>query len=366
MNFKLLPFLVMLLFASNSELQASSQDSVFIPGKWSITAKYQFGFILTARPTIIHLQDQKTQGFEIDILKNAESDTDWNNLYNFPNVGVSYHFFNMGNPKELGNAHSLMGIAFIPILDKKRLLLQAKLGVGFGYVTKRFDAENNYKNSAIGSHLNGCVAAGINLKTRYNKRDQLSLGIDFTHYSNGTSQVPNSGLNITTANIGYQRYFGQSKKIYRERNLPFKKHNDLTIYLGGGFKEVFPPGGMTYGVLATSIEKHWKISNKSVLGGGIDYFYDGSTKNNLSSTENSFDINSKMGIHLSAGLEAGDLSIYFQNGYYLIKNEEVSETIYSTLSIRYSINTNFFVLLNLKSHFAKADYFIYGIGYKLK
>jgi len=366
MKFKIVPFLLMLLFAMSSEVKASGQDSVYFPGKWSITAKYHFGFILTARPTIIHLQDQKTQGFEIDILKNSQSNTEWNNLYNYPNFGLSYHFYNMGNPKELGNAHCLVGIAYLPILDQKRLLLQAKLGVGFGFVTKRFDAVDNYKNTAIGSHLNGCVAAGLNLRTFYTKRDQLSLGIDFTHFSNGTSQVPNSGLNITTANIGYQRYFGNNKKIYRERNLTFTKNNDLTIFLGGGFKEIFPPGGMTYGVFATSLEKHWKISKKSVLGGGIDYFYDGSTKNYLSSTEKSFNVNSKMGIHLSAGLVAGDLSIYFQNGYYLIKNQEVNETIYSTLSIRYSINPNLFVLLNLKSHFAKADYFVYGIGYKIK
>jgi hypothetical protein len=56
----------------------------------------------------------------------------------------------------------------------------------------------------------------------------------------------------------------------------------------------------------------------------------------------------------------------FENGYYLYNRYKDDGNIYSRLCLRYHFSDRYFAVLNLKSHFAKADYWEYGIGMRLK
>ena len=59
------------------------------------------------------------------------------------------------------------------------------------------------------------------------------------------------------------------------------------------------------------------------------------------------------------------LKIGVQLGSYLFNRKDKSESIYNKLFCEYELHKKIFARLSLKSHWAKADFFSLGIGYRL-
>jgi Lipid A 3-O-deacylase (PagL) len=348
-------------------LNVQAQQAV-APGQWQLSGKFQEGFIIAHRPSVVHLQRKHVKGFEIDWLNQTNGEANWHHLYNFPVLGFGYQFFDLGNQEELGNAQSLIGVIYFPLLNKQRMRLNVKFGLGVGYIDKPFNLTDNYKNQTVGSHVNAVITTGAQLRFRTTHYNQLLAGIDLTHFSNGSSKIPNMGINIATVNIGYIHCFGEETPIKRDSVSGIKHQNEFTILAAMGAKELNPPGSATYGVGIFTGDWHHGVTQKSKLGAGTDLFIDNSVSKRLAEDEiyvSGLEASARWGVHLSYGLEVGKCSGYFQTGYYLYTKIKNDGNIYSQLSLRYLVTKHVFACFNLKSHYAKADYFEYGIGYKI-
>lgn len=348
-------------------LNAHAQQAT-APGQWQLSGKVQEGFIIAHRPSVVHLQKKHVKGFEIDYLKQTNGEANWHHLYNFPVLGFGYQYFDLGNQEELGYGQSLIGLIHFPLLKKQRLRLNVKFGIGIGYIEKPFNLTDNYKNQTVGSHINAVITTGTQVRFRSNKNDQILAGIDLTHFSNGSSKIPNMGINIATVNIGYLHCFGEETILKRDSISDTSERNEITFLAAMGVKELNPPGSATYGIGIFTGDWHHKVTPKSKLGGGTDLFIDNSISKRLEEDEiyvSGLEASARWGIHLSYGLEVGKCSGYFQTGYYLYTRIKNDGNIYSQLSLRYHITKHVFACFNLKSHYAKADYFEYGIGYKI-
>ena len=64
-------------------------------------------------------------------------------------------------------------------------------------------------------------------------------------------------------------------------------------------------------------------------------------------------------------LHLDQLKIGFLIGSYLYNKKDNSEFLYTKIFTEYDLNDKLTARLVLKSHFAKADFFSLGIGYKL-
>ncbi len=338
------------------------------PGQWQFGGKIQEGFIIAHRSSIVHLQKEHVKGIEIDRLWQTDGSANWHHLYNFPLIGFGYQFFYLGNKEELGNGQCITGLIHFPILKNKRMRLNYKLGLGIGYVDKPFNLTDNYKNLIIGSHFNAAITTGLQYRFRSNRYNQFYTGIDFTHFSNGASKVPNLGINITTANIGFMHCFGKDTQLKRDTNAITKNKNETTFLVAFGAKELYPPKNAVYGVVIFTGDRNYRVSQKSKLGAGTDFFIDNSTPAKLFGDSifiSGFKSMARGGIHVSYGLEIGRCSGYIQTGYYVYTKVKSDGNIYSQLSIRYLFTKHLFACFNLKTHYARADYFQYGIGYKI-
>jgi hypothetical protein len=362
---KIAVLLVCLLCTLNLLAQ---NEQVRSPGSYDLQGSFQYGFIIAHRPAVIHLQQRHIRGFEIRYFKQTEGTKPWQQLYNFPLIGCTFNYFNFGNDKEVGDGFTLLPTVKFPLMHKNHLRLTINVGIGIGYATKKWDIDYNYKNLAIGSNVNAVISTGLRARIFTAKRTQIETGIDLTHFSNGAAKIPNMGINMASINLGLVKYFGEQKTLIRD-TIKFKKSEpEISVYLSFGKKSIDPPDSKPHGVMVVNIDAHKKITCKSKVGLGAVYFLDTSGKSMLekdSIYEKGISANSRVGIHGSYGLTVGEWSGYFQTGVYIYNLIKIDGSIYSKLSLRYAINEHLFACFNLKSHYAKADYFEYGIGYTL-
>ena len=77
---------------------------------WAINAKLGDGFIVAHRPSVVQVLQKHCRSFELDYTLKTQSRKGWEELYNFPEIGFGYQYFNLGNPSELGIAQGIFGL----------------------------------------------------------------------------------------------------------------------------------------------------------------------------------------------------------------------------------------------------------------
>ena len=65
-------------------------------------------------------------------------------------------------------------------------------------------------------------------------------------------------------------------------------------------------------------------------------------------------------------LAMGRLSFDLNYGFYVSGLDKSDGSVYHKLSVRYDVTKNIFANITLKTHWGKADYIGWGIGYKVK
>jgi hypothetical protein len=335
--------------------------------EWSTTAKIGNGFIVAHRPSVVHVLQKHCRSLELNFTQTTTKRKGWEELYNFPEIGFGYQYFNLGNPQELGSAQGLFGLIKFKLINHKTNFLKTHLGFGVGYVSKPFNVEDNYKNLLVGSRINATITTGIEYQIRLSKKSEIISGINLTHYSNGGSNVPNMGINLAMLNIGLIYHLNEIYPIEKD-TVNIDRAKSFEVLLAGGVTQIYPPNSPKYGVGIITADYLWPLKKKSVFTIGADAFVDGSHKKFLlqdSIITDGFESAVRGGIHFGIGIQVGKCTGLLQTGYYFYNPYEIDGRIYNTLSFRYHLNNQWFVCFNLKSHYARADYFQYGIGYHL-
>jgi lipid A 3-O-deacylase PagL len=335
--------------------------------RFDISASYHYGFIIAHRASIVSLQQDHTKSFELAFRKITNGNKTWQQLYHYPCVGLKYLFIDLGNPERLGNGQAL--VPFIDLILNKNPKAQISFnwGWGIGYIEKPFDKNNNYKDIAIGSHWNSVIAFSTDLKIKLLKKTFLNSGISLTHFSNGSAVTPNLGINVASVKIGITHGIGEGKPLLKDTLPPFQRHSRNSIYLAGGVKQIYPVYGPDYYVYILSASSLKQFTRKKAIGIGADLHYDGSIIHKLendSVAADNFTYGMRAGLHGAYEFIFSDFSITVQMGGYIYNKLKSEGTFYHRLGLRYQFSKNYFACYNLKSHWAKADFFEWGIGRK--
>jgi len=305
---------------------------------------------------------------EFQYLKCADGSRDWHHTYNYPLYGLGYRYIDFGNNKELGKGHSLYSQLLLPLNKHHRYRINMRFGIGVGYVEKPFHFETNYKNLAIGSKLNGTVLTGIQFRMFTKKKIQIFSGIDFFHFSNGAFKLPNLGLNLATVNVGVSYFSGAPIVSNIPSGEKLKRKSEFTTALAIGFKERYPPEGPNFMVNILNVQYHLPWGQKGTFGAGTEMIIDQSLRGRLEedSIQSSYlEGSTRIGFFGSCGLKLGKWDALLQPGVYLVSKLKEDGMIYNRLLLKYNIHTHWYASLGLKSHFAKADYFEWGVGYRI-
>ena len=131
------------------------------------------------------------------------------------------------------------------------------------------------------------INLGFMLNWQLAPNTNLRAGIDVTHYSNGNTHYPNSGVNTIGASVGVTHFFGNgaperilSSGLQRENTFHRYVSYDLIVYGATRKRGIFPadsnpvlaPG--SFGILGLNFNPLYNFSKYFRAGVSLDMQYD--------------------------------------------------------------------------------------------
>ena len=341
-----------------------------------IETKFHYGFIY---PHHLELQifNSHFPSFELSLQKETFGKHKWERAFAYPLIGMTFWYSGLGKSPFLGSAFALSPYIDFPLYRYKAFFLGFRFSLGVGYITKKFDRIDNYKNLAIGGHLNAAVNLMIDLRYSLSNRLILSGGISLQHFSNGSLKLPNYGLNYPSVNLGLAYRLVRENKNIGDRFYPPVEpfaaivRRSIEFYIGGaiGYKNMESVYGENYFVTHFYENTFFRVSRKSKFGFGFDVSYDPSQLKTLEM--NGDTANRKLeivrpGINAAYQLDLSKLGFILNLGYYLAGKEKSNGPLYEKISVQYSVTNHLFINIMLKVHWGRADYIGWGIGYRFE
>jgi len=356
---------IFLIFFINSICIGQEKSPLFL------TLSNKGGIMTAHRPFMKHLVRERTYGFELSLSKQQVENSYLANKLKNPLNGLAIEFRNFGYDDVLGHALSLIQYQnFVVIQSKNNFCLDFKIGTGISYITKKYNKEINPTNNAIGSNLNAKVSFKLEVN-KFFKQYHIGVGAELSHFSNGTFQHPNLGLNTLAMylNVGYnympRQVFNSLEKMDKKDNISkgfFIAEGILTI------SEVMPipADAKKYPVFAgrfsfsKSLNKTWNYEF------GVDAVYNLSNKYKFYDKDYSYKDVPQLGLYAGLSFNYYKSQIIFGMGYYVLDIIKPLGRIYNRVGYRYFFNDKLFGLFNIRANFGKADFFEFGLGFKFK
>jgi len=326
------------------------------------------GYNLPEYPFISALTKDYVRSVEVALFKETVGKNKWEQLYNYPDYGLSVFYSTLGNDEVFGRELALTYFFRLYFYSKNRLHLYNRLGIGVSYVSKKFDLEDNFQNVAVGSNVN--IHFNARIGARYLLSDKFSLltGLSFDHFSNGNTSEPNLGINYLTGFGGISYGLGKKGKVQQHKIEEHVKEDRVMLFASIGGKHSRALSSKYFLTSSLSVDFERMLSRKFRFGVGADFFYDSSVKNSLEkeSKKHSSSDDFQTGIHISQSLIYNRISITLQEGIYIGLTEKVDDyLIYNRGIIQYQLNDQFAVRLAMKSHLHILDFPEIGVGIKL-
>jgi|GEM_PF-129124 len=333
------------------------------PREWGLEIKPKLGFLMAHRGVMGHLPEQHALGGEISLYARTDGRKKYQQRYNYPNIGVTLFGSTVGNMELLGTYWGTYGFIEFPFAKNDKMEFTGKMGTGFAYGTKVFDQELNPKNVAMSTHLNALICLGIQYRYFFGNTHMVA-GIDLTHCSNGSTKVPNLGINLPYLSLGVGHTFNKVEKIVtREDFVPAPWKFSLLGILS--VKEVFPTGERKYPIYAFSLLGEKIFGPKSGMEASFDVMYKTSINAYKPAIHKSKEGITQMGVYAGYVLPLDKLHFVLGMGMYIRDEYFPDDRFYHRLGMRYYVTDHFMINFTLKTHWAKADYVEYGIGYTL-
>jgi hypothetical protein len=329
-----------------------------------------YGFVIRHHIDMGVYTKNQFPAFELAIVHPLTGSRRWHQEYHYPDAGISYWYSNLGNSDVLGDVHAITTWLRFTGIESKNWRWSYRIGAGLGYFNKKFDVHDNYKNLAIGSHINASIQLSTSFRWVVHPNLALSWGLGLVHFSNGTMISPNYGINVPWINgsVAIQPAGLMGMRIHKDYNKP-RLENFSEWQISHGFKEIRPLLGPRYNVFSLSYSYFRMLNSRKSLGGGLDVFYDQSEKALLERSGNPVKSNPELlkpGISGCYQAEYGNLSVLLSLGMYLYQLEKTDGVLYDKFGLRYTFYDRYFVQVYLKTHYARADYLGWGIGLKFR
>lgn len=329
---------------------------------WSIGLKYKNGFLIAHRTSMSHLPESHTNALEASVFFQTRGKKNWHAAYAYPIVGASALITSAGNKDVLGTFSGIYSFLQFKVMNREKSKVFTKIGAGVGYASRVYDVKSNPKNVAISSHFN----ALINLQVFYQyafKKNELSFGLDLTHFSNGASKLPNLGVNLPYLSLGYNRKITETvleKKII----VPINKEWKFSVIGILSSRGKYPTGEGNYPVYALSLSAQKAFSYALGYESGFDLMYKTSLENYKPVIPKSQETLMQFAWYHEYFMSLKHLQVHVGMGVYLRDEYFADDRFYHRFGFKYTFDNGLLINLTLKSHWAKADYVEYGIGYR--
>lgn len=198
----------------------------------------------------------------------------------YQGIGIGYHLF--PNREELGNPVTLFlyqGSRIAALSQQLTLDYEWNFGVSFGW--KPYDKDRNPYNHIAGSRTSAYMSIGLSAKWRISPEWCLALGTFVSHYSNGNTSYPNSGLNTLEPRISLCHTDALEDNLGRLKPAPFRPQSrfsfDVTLYGSTRKKGVAELNYLVkgdFGILGMTLNPLYTVNRYFKTGPSADIQYD--------------------------------------------------------------------------------------------
>ncbi len=338
---------------------------------YSFDASAFYGSIILHNADISHLITEHPVGLILGFNRKTYGSEDWQQGYNYPDLGASFVFQRSNNPT-LGDNLGVYGHFNFYFLKRN---VQLRIGQGISYATNPYDRVTNFRNNAYGSR----ILSSTFLMLNYQKENILEglgfkAGISLVHYSNANVRAPNTSTNTLAFNAGLTYTLKQEEPDYtvREKKKITEtfKYN-LVFRSGVNESDIIGSGQFPFYIFSAYADK--RLSRKSAVQVGTDMFFSNFLKGlirfqSVSFPENNVAANAdfkRVGLFVGHELFINKLSIISQLGYYVYYPFDFEGRIYNRMGVKKYFGNTWYGVVSLKSHGAAAEAVEFGIGIRL-
>lgn len=336
---------------------------------WSLS--YLNGPILEHNPDIGQLIQGHTQGVMVKYNRPTFGEKEWHQRYNFPDWGFTFLYQELNNPV-LGDNLAAYGHYNFYFLNRN---LSLTVGTGIAYNTNPYDADQNFRNLAYGSHLMSTSILGLSYKKERILGDfGIEAGLQLAHFSNGRLRTPNTSNNILTASFGVN-YDPLQSPTYQlaEFSKNYSEPIRWNLALLGGMNENNIIGLDRKAFAGLQVFADKRLSYKSSVQFGAELFLSGAMKQYIEYRAIAFpeegisldDDPKRLGLFAGYELRISETAIFLHFGYYVYYPVDFEGRIYDRLGLKRYFGDHFFGQVSVKAHAAKAEALEFGIGYRL-
>jgi hypothetical protein len=361
--------------------------------KYPWEGKKNYGYFNTLELSIGHGGFLKNSNLLDDIMDNPYTDIalrvgiqstgarQWEQILGYPIYGMGFYGAYFYNENPLGSPSAVYIFINAPIKRWNKFSFKYDLGVGLAYGFNPYDSINNPNNNVISARKNVYFHLKLFAEYQISNRMDFSLGLDFNHFSNGSTQTPNLGINLANINLNARYYFNPVKSYTKhidpnfqpevrpefiKNKIPKTKHyHEFSLYYAAGGKATTThfSDGPIYFISALSANYHYKYYHIAHIGLGVDYFYEAARREWVENP--TFSDMTYFGVHISHILYFSRLALVIEPGIYVSNNVEDKDDIYLRVGGRYDITKRFYAQAALKTrNGAVADFIEWGLGYR--
>lgn len=384
-------FVLLFLVIAPADLVPQSSATLgnwLADGNYSLQLSYQGGKVF---PSNEFLAGSNAAGVPIDrykvlsvrLARQTTGIKTWEQVYLYPRYGIGMLMVDFYS-RELGRPFSVFGFLTGPFFRIRHFSLTYDFAIGLSFHWNYFDPLTNPYNIAISMPVNSMAEAGIGAEFRLFPRVNAAIGCGVNHFSNGAIVLPNRGVNGTYLKYSLRYDLYSDNPIKPESRIEkFKDVNEWIVACYISYKRSTVP------VVVKPMQKepsvpvhalgifggyHRQVSDKSKIGAGFEFGYDGLTNPQYEKVGDSLHLNRKpdarrfeFSIFPSFELVFNKFSILAEAGFYLYRNELIKKTpvFYQRAGFKYLITDHSFAAILVRSYnFSIAMMVEWTMGYR--
>lgn len=310
--------------------------------------------------------------------------------------------FRLEDPSRLsgmGGMFTLYGAFRRDLVSTSCFRLNYVLENGVGWSTRPYDGLQNPDNELIGAPFSVYFGMGVGGTFCIGKQWELSLGVNFRHFSNGAFDRPNKGSNTVGVSLGVSRTLSVPsssesqasscrtlslfhRRLYVDLSVGWMGHTLMDEWFYSLYSPSDDPRHRTrhfrvYSALDVSASAMYRYALRFASGIGLDYGYlpyvdEVAAYDRMNHTEDRYSRHS-LGLSLKHEVFYKQLSLYLGVGYYLYRHtghlsHEFEKPYYETIGLRYTLpfgSDTFYVGYHVKAHLLRADGMEFNVGLRL-
>lgn len=354
---------------------AQAQDSL-LPKRPVFGINVMAGKLFLHTPKIFIQAPPLSSSVELTYGFQSNGEKEWQQRFGFPETSISLCLASQGNSK-LGWAAGLFPSIRFHVKSFKHAYVFAKLGGGIGIASKHWHRlpYSDTFNNVIGSTVNNFTMFQIGYRQQIQKNWTIDAGIFFHHLSNASARQPNFGFNTYGLLLGTAYHPNGFQSKFKKRDFPPTRQgvHFLTKLIVARSEEKVNDGPIysTYG-LSMAATRLVRQKARLMLGADVAYY----TKwYALYKNSGLFDGEERIhafrySLFVANEFTFGRVGFPLQLGVYLNRPIQ-GPKIYQKLGLNYHLYQksssrlkDVFLILQLKTHLAQAEYAEMGIGFQ--